>query len=364
MKETDTTDSPVCRRGNAMKKITVIAATFALLAACGGDSESAIDATETTAPETTAVVTTEAVVSTTPGAIPTVMTEDLIYHPSGEPFTAKSGLVDVIAPTAGGPWPTVVVFHGDPRTATKTWHRTDAGQIAEQGRVVFLPSWGHTDPSAVSDLGLQSVWEMTVQELSCAVLFAQAHTEEYGGDPAHITLYGLSAGGNAVLMAGLAGVDPLKSCTVSGDPVRPQALVPIDADWTMGGDWDTQIRENPEVFYALTPWRHLEGSQDIPIHVSVAENTGSYTRSVVPDPATSWLSYRHPDIDLAADLDARGFLADGEFSLKESSEYAVEILREAGYKVTLVVLPGASHGSWGTAGTAAVVDTVLHAEER
>ena len=347
-----------------MKKITVIAAAFALLATCGGDSESKIDETETTAPETTAVATMEAEVLTAPAAMPTATTEDLVYHPGGEPFTVKSGLVDVVAPTTDGLWPTVVVFHGDPRFASKTWHRSDATLVAEQGRVVFLPSWGHTDPSAVADMDLQSVWEMTVQELSCAVLFAQAHTEEYGGDPAHITLYGLSAGGNAVLMAGLAGVDPLESCTVSGGPVQPQALVPIDADWTLGGDWDTQIRENPELFYALTPWRHLEGSQDIPIHVSVAENPGSYTRSVEPDPATSWLSYRHTDIDLAADLDARGFLVDGEFSLKESSEYAVEILREAGYNVTLVVLPGASHEIWGTAGTAAVVDTVLHAEER
>ncbi|MEA2000923.1 MAG: hypothetical protein U9N84_03425 [Actinomycetota bacterium] len=345
-----------------MKKITVVAATLALLTACGGNSEPTNSEAEATAPATTAAASAEVVASTVPGPMPTEMTEDLIYHPGGEPFTAKSGLVDVIAPTGEGSWPTVVVFHGDPRFASKTWHRSDAGLIAEQGRVVFLPSWGHTISSAASDMGLQSVEEMVVQELSCAVLFAQAYTAEYGGDPDHITLYGLSAGGNAVLMAGLAAADPLESCSVSGGPVQPQALVPIDADWTMGGSWDMQIREDPELFYARTPWRYLDGSQDIPIHVMVAENPGSYTRSVEPDPATSWLSYRHGDIDLAGDLEARGYLADGEFSLKESSEYAVEILREAGYDVTLVVMPGASHESWGSAGTAAVVDTVLDAE--
>ncbi len=345
-----------------MKKITVVAAMLALPAACGGD-DSDLATAAGSAPATTGAVVAEPIPTTAPAAMPTSLTEDLIFHPGGEPFSAESGLVDVIAPTVEGPWPTVVVFHGDPRFATKTWHRSDAGQIAEQGRVVFLPSWGHTTSAAVADMGLQSVWEMTVQELSCAVLYAKAHTEEYGGDPEHITLYGLSAGGNAVLMAGLAGADPLESCSVSGGPVQPQALVPIDADWTLGGSWDTQIQQNPEVFYALTPWRHLDGSQDIPIHVTVAENPGSYTRSVEPDPTTSWLSYRHNDIDLPADLDARGFLADGEFSLKESSEYAVEILHEAGYQAKLVVMPGATHEIWGTAGTATVVDTVLHAEE-
>jgi hypothetical protein len=344
-----------------MKKITVVAALLALPAACGGDPDLATAAGS--APATTGAVVVEPIPTTAPAAMPTSLTEDLIFHPGGEPFSAESGLVDVIAPTVEGPWPTVVVFHGDPRFATKTWHRSDAGQIAEQGRVVFLPSWGHTTSAAAADMGLQSVWEMTVQELSCAVLYAQAHTEEYGGDPEHITLYGLSAGGNAVLMAGLAGADPLESCSVSGGPVQPQALVPIDADWTLGGSWDTQIQQNPEVFYALTPWRHLDGSQDIPIHVTVAENPGSYTRSVEPDPTASWLSYRHSDIDLPADLDARGFLADGEFSLKESSEYAVEILHEEGYQAKLVVMPGATHEIWGTAGTATVVDTVLHAEE-
>lgn len=350
-----------------MKKITVVTAAFALLTACGGDSEPVSTEAANTAPTTSAVATTatgtaEPIVPTAPGAMPTELTEDLRYHPAGEPFTDRSGAVDVIAPTEGGPWPTVVVFHGDPLVATKTWHRSDAQFIAEQGRIVFLAAWGHLDSAAVQDMGAQAAWELNVREAECAVAFARSHTAEFGGDPDHITLYGFSAGASPVLMAGLSEVEPLDTCLSPGPAGAVQALVAIDADWVMGGSWDTSLRANPEAFYSITPWRLLDGSQGIPIHVMVAEIPGSYTRPVGLDPATSWLSYRHIDIHLVADLDKRGFLADGEFSLKESSEYAVEILQEAGYDATLVIMTGASHDSWGDEGKAIVVDTVVHAE--
>lgn len=346
----------------AMMQSTVIAVIFALLAACGGDAEPARDVTATTAPPTTATRTAETVVSTAPGAMATRLTEDLVYHPGGHPFSTESGVIDVISPTTGGPWPTVVVFHGDPRTAGKSWHRPDAKMIAEQGRVVFLPAWGHIDSAAVQDMDFEDSWDLMVRELKCAVAFAHTRTAEFGGDPDHITVYGLSAGGNAVLMAGLADVEPLDTCTTPGPAIAVQALVPIDADWVLGGDWDSELSANPEAFYSITPWRFIDGSRDIPISVMVTEITGPYTRRVEPDPATSWLSYRHSDIDLVADLDERGYLADGDFSLKESGEYAFEILGEAGHEASLIVMPGAQHASWGAEGMAVVVETVLNAE--
>ena len=150
---------------------------------------------------------------------------------------------------------------------------------------------------------MASHWDLLVQEISCAVSFAAAHTAEYGGDPDHITLYGLSAGGNAVLMGGLAGVEPLDTCAAPGPVVTPDALVPIDADWVLGGGWDTQLSDDPEAFYSITPWRYLDGSQNLQIYVMVTEDH-TLVRNVDPDAATSWLSYRHPDIDLQADLKA------------------------------------------------------------
>lgn len=331
-----------------MKKITFVGAAFALLAACGGESEPTVAETATTGAPATAAATAEAVVSTAPGAMPTELTEDLVYHAGGEPFSATAGAVDVIAPTTGGPWPTVIVFHGDPRTAGKGWHRPDAKMIAEQGRVVFLPAWGHVDSAATQDMDVGVSWDLMVRELKCAVAFAHRRTAEFGGNPDHITLYGLSAGGNAALMAGLADAEPLDTCATPGPATAVQALVPIDAD--------------PESFYIKTPWRYLDGAQDIPIHITVVEDPTGYFLSVEPDPATSWLSQRHTDIDLVADLEQRGYLADGKLYLKESSEYAYEILTELGYDTTYVVMTGSHHDSWSDEGRAIVIETVLNAE--
>ena len=359
-----------------MRKATPIAIVMLLLAGCGTEGSNgtesaaqpgaaAVMTTTTAPPLATTTVAATGLSAATPGALETELTTDLRYHGGTEPFQTSSGVIDVIAPTSEGPWPMVVVFHGDPRTAGKNWHRPDAQLIAEQGRVVFLPAWGHGDSAAIAELGTRAWWDLLSAELTCAVTFARSNAEQFGGDSDHITLYGLSAGGNAVLMAGLSGVDPLDTCTADGPAVVPRALVPIDADWVLGGGWDTDIREDPETFYALTPWRFLDGSQDVQIHVTVTENTGpEFVRSVQPDPATSWLSYRHTDIDLVADLEKLGFLADGDFGLKESSEYAYQVLVEAGYDPSLVVLPGASHANWGTEGTAVVVDTVLDAAQR
>jgi hypothetical protein len=359
-----------------MRKLLILLVVSLAVGACGGAGAGGSlgeAGGETTAVDTTVsptemtTTTTDVTTFTSPGgpttepkgSLETSLVTDVVYHVADERFSADSGLTDVIAPTEGGPWPTVVVFHGDPRSASKLWHRPDATEIAGQGRVVFLPAWGHTtlanDPASLAD-----TWEVLVREVSCAVAFAAANTEEYGGDPDHITLYGLSAGGNAVLMAGLAGAEPLDTCNTPGPPVIPEALLPIDADWVLGGGWDSQLSENPEAFYSFTPWRYLDGSQKLRIYVMVTEDQ-SLVRSVAPDPSTSWLSYRHSDIDLPAELGAMGFLDDGGFGLVESGEYAYEVLIDAGYDATLVSMPGARHAAWGEEGLRVVVEAVLEA---
>lgn len=350
-----------------MRKLLMLVVVSLAVGACGGDASSR-DETEAVDTAGHPTTTTSEVTTTASGGMGTTeqadlldtrLVTDLVYHESDDRFSAASGLTDVIAPTEGGPWPTVVVFHGDPRSASKTWHRSDATEIAGHGRVVFLPAWGHTRLSNDA-ASLDSHWDVIVPEVSCAVAFAAAHTEEYGGDPDHITLYGLSAGGNAALMAGLAEAEPLETCLAPGPPVTPEALVPIDADWVLGGDWDSQLSANPEAFYSLTPWRYLDGSQDLHIYVMSTEDQ-TLVRSVDPDPATSWLSYRHSDIDLAAELEAMGFLDDGTFGLVESADYAYQKLIDAGYHATRVVMPGARHESWGEEGFRVVVETVLRA---
>jgi len=95
----------------------------------------------------------------------------------------------------------------------------------------------------------------------------------------------------------------------------------------------------------------------------VAENLSRLSRSVEPNPAESWLSYRHPDIDLVAELEAIGYLEDGSFGLRESNDYLYEVLLRSGYDVLFAVLPGASHGSHGAEGAVVLTEIILNAEK-
>ena len=337
-----------------------------LVAGCGSDGGSDAPATESTTTVATTSLPTTTVVSdleaTDASALATMVVEGLRYHATGAPFADKAGLVDVVAPREGdGPWPTVVVFHGNPKRTSKTWHRFDAQLLAEQGRVVFVANWGHGITSASDTTSEQDLWRLANQQVACAVVYAHANTAEFGGDPSHITLYGYSAGGNQVLMAGFGDFDPLGNCSADGPAVAVQALVTVDADWVLGGGWG-QEAANPESFYLKTPWRYLDGSQDLPIHIAVVEDPTGYYLSVEPDPSTSWVSERHTDIDLVTDLEQRGYLSDGKLYLNESNEYAYEILTELGYNANWVVMTGSHHDSWSDEGRAIVIETVLNAE--
>lgn len=322
----------------------LVAFGFAIVsAACGSDDAE---------PAETFVEPTELLI--------TELTTDLAYHPTEEPFSKDSGLVDVIAPTDGGPWPTVVVFHGNPRMASKGWHRSDATMIAERGRVVFVPAWGDT-PSPQDSNEYTEFAGLAASEAQCALAFAASNTAEFGGDPERIAVYAYSAGANPSMVAALAEADPLDTCLADGPVPEVQAIVVVDADWMIGGHGDQHFLEDPDAFYAKSPWRLLDGSQDIPIVIMVSEIVGAYDRPIGAEPEQGWLSYRHADIDLLATLAEGGYLDDGAFSLRESGEYAHEVLVDAGYDATLVVILGAEHESWGESGTAVVVDTVLEA---
>ncbi len=355
---------------------------FVLMAAACGDDDRGEESVTT--PSATTTVSAAPAPTTTVGAAPAATTTtsamvgnaaagtldvelitDLAYHQGDERFRASSGLIDVVAPTTGGPWPVVVVFHGNPSAVSKEYHRGQAHLLAKRGRVVFLPAWGHTDSVWESEAGLRAMLDLHVREVTCAVVFTRARAAEFGGDPDHIILHGLSAGGNAVLTAGLARAEPLDACVEAGPAVVPQALVPVDADVMLGGGFDQQLSEDPEAFYSATPWRYLDGSHDFPIHVTVTAEPGApYVRSVGSDPATSWLSYRHVDIDLVAELTELGFLDDGGFGLRESDEYLHQVLLDAGYDARLVILPGASHERYGDEGWAVLLDTILEAEQK
>jgi predicted esterase len=291
------------------------------------------------------------------------VTSDLVYHQGDDRFNNAEGLVDVVAPTTRGPWPVVVAVHI--HNMGRLSMLPMARDIADRGRVVFVPGWGLPDPRWLEENSLEAEFDLWVREVGCAVVFAKSHAAEYGGDPDHITLFGHFAGANAALMAGLAEPEPLEACVETGPSVVPQAVVSWDGPLlAMPPGDDGQLAEEPEAFYAITPWRHLDGSHDFPVYIATAENSERQyeRRSFGSDPAASFIADRHTDIDLVAELDEMGLLDDGRLSLRDSNEWAYQTFLDAGYDTELVLLPDSTPGSVSAEGRGLVIDTVVHAE--
>jgi acetyl esterase/lipase len=350
-------------------------ATFGLLASliasCGSSDDTAGNASvatnvATTTQQSTTVTTTPPPTTVSTEAAATVeTTRDLPYHQGDDRFNNAEGLLDVVAPVGNGPWPVVVAFHGDPRFVGRSWMIPIATSIADSGRVVFVPEWGHPDLKWQADNSLTARFDILVEEVTCAVVFAKANAAEFGGDPEHITLYGYSAGANAALMAGLADAEPLAACAEPGPTVVPQAIVSGDGDLLLGApDWDTYLKDELESFYAFAPWRYLDEADEFPIYVAATEDTPRpyYDREFGSDPTTSFLADRHTDIDLISELTAMGLLEDGGFSIRDGNQWAYETLLAAGYDTEWVLLPDSTHESLTPDATALLIDTIVHAE--
>ena len=173
------------RERNAKLALSVLCASVLAVAGCatGTEREDNRDSVAASVPETTTTVVsstaTQSASSSEASAVVKV-TSGLVYHRGDDRFKNAEATMDVVAPTTtGGPWPVVVAFHGDPRSAGKSWMLPMATDIADQGRVVFVPDWGHTTAQWQSEASMEDQWDSLVRELRCAVVFAKSNSADY-----------------------------------------------------------------------------------------------------------------------------------------------------------------------------------------
>jgi pimeloyl-ACP methyl ester carboxylesterase len=300
----------------------------------------------------------EALPDITDGSLEVERSANLAYIDEDDRFANGRVNVDVFAPTTGDDWPVVVMFHGN--GGSKSDLRDEAERIAERGRVVFVPQWQREGPGmqpadAADAEGTQRVLDLYASEVACAVAYARAEAPAYGGDADHLTTFGWSAGGNAAVMAALADPDPVDSCTAAAAG-GVQAVVILDGALLLASDyWDGFMEADPETIYHFTPWRHLEGNEDIPIHILVTEMPGLGVDLEA-------VATRHPDIDLRGEMMDAGFGDDEYVWLYEIGEWAFQTFQAAGYETTFGMLMDSTHGGWSRDGKQLIVDTVVGAE--
>jgi acetyl esterase/lipase len=161
------------------------------------------------------------------------------------PYTSQQ-MLDVYAPTDGTDWPVVVYFHGGNPDYDPNFRKNvepEARAIAEQGVVVYVPTWNGNVPAGGSE------------DTVCAIAFAHATAAEHGGDPARLTPAGYSAGGYDAVIHAFIGDDPplpVTDCVVDPTIPAPNAVIggasPLFvADWAREG-----LLPSPE-WTALTP---------------------------------------------------------------------------------------------------------------
>jgi hypothetical protein len=205
------------RREVDMRWVCIVVAASLFALSCGGEDTDS-DSTTTAAPVT--LSTTSSTTSATAaiaGPVAVEVTEDL--------DVTSSRTMDVYEPTEGGPWPVVVMWHGQPASLdAPNSERRDmaplAAVVAEQGAVVFNVSYGATTPAEF------------VNDTGCSLQLAVESAADFGGDPERVVVVGNSFGGAPALTWAWDSPlrdEPFNDCVADADSVQvlPDAVVAV-----------------------------------------------------------------------------------------------------------------------------------------
>lgn len=128
---------------------------------------------------------------------------------------------DVLAPLSGSDLPTVVMLHGGgTRFEGRRYMQDLAAEVARRGAVVFLLSYRSAATGNYDSAGFN--------DARCAVRFARAETEAYGGDPDRVAVIGHSQGGWLGLSIALEPETDAEACLADGSG-QPDAVIGLGA---------------------------------------------------------------------------------------------------------------------------------------
>jgi hypothetical protein len=292
-------------------------------AACGGgDSD--------TATTSAAAVTTTAI----PGI---VKTTDLVYMT----IDGSELLMDVYTPAGDGPWPVVVAFHGLSNAGKGDFDNVVvAEKAADQGMVVFAPTWIAGDPFPITI----DVFEVFKDSANCAVAFAQENAINHGGDPANTVVYGFSAG--AALLATVQPTEgQIAGCESGASPTPISGAVLGDGEYLIYTEgWDSAFEADLEAMQgavaSMTDASHWPPDLDTRFILWVAKPGTSPRTFGDPSDNSGWLGRRDSDGSIRVDLDRLDQLEDRTITFVDAGQLLELRLNEAGITVTLDQLDG------------------------
>jgi len=192
--------------------------------------------------------------------------------------------MDVLAPTARGNRPIVLLIAGGPTPLADQGYVMDAGfPVAAHDAVVIHAVWRQ-------DREQGGGWPTSFQDIACAVGVARAIGPEYGGDPDHLVLVGHSLGGwaGAVVALSPTEITPAPgTCNPTTGSLRPDAVVTIagavdladpgpGAQEFLRGFFDGSRAQRPQRWAKSDPFVLAADSKNR-IPVAVVHGTGDTT---------------------------------------------------------------------------------------
>lgn len=189
------------------------------------------------------------------------------------PF-ADGFLMDIHVPDGDGTmYPTVVTLHGG--TGRKSAMDPLASALAERGFLVFNAAWLAPDrpfdaPAALKSFGTAA----------CAVRFAWANADAYGGDAGPLTVVGLSAGGLAGALVSLAGSSEFDAPCEAG-VVTPEIGLFVglegayDAAVAESGGLAAAARQEPGLPERLDPRTYVSPDTDLRVVLFLGDEFAS-----------------------------------------------------------------------------------------
>ena len=296
------------------RAILFLAVAALVAAACGGGATTTTEgpdesatSTTTTQPDTTTSAPTSTTTTSSDAAF-TKMKDFTYLMVDGEAFEG-----DIYVPEGEGPWPVVVMFHGNPDTKDGRYTTVVAEAAAAAGMYVFVPNWLTGVTRFTPEL-----FDFFSAAANCAVAYAQPDPDV----SLPVVVYGFSAGVGPASGAALGDGEYFLQSTIfdgafAADLEAMQARVATIVDPSL---WPADMETRFFLWFA---------------------DGGTAPRGFGdPWDETGWLAQRDPDGSIRDDLDRLGQLDDGVISFIDEAQFMALRLEEAGIEVTLDNYPG------------------------
>jgi hypothetical protein len=345
-----------------MRALGVVAVLVLLAVACGDDSGGGEAGGTTTSSATSAAPTTSL-----PTPLEVEVTEDVRYHDDIDGY--REPLLDVYAPTEGGPWPVVVIFHeGGGLIEDKEQWDLLAPLVAEQGAVVVTPTYGleQADDLLNVDLGPQYL-EIIGAERACAMAFVTEMAEDFGGSPDDVIAFGASGGATVAGETVWDENEADEGCVSQAEPAVPHTLALDEGDLMLSVTFDPLLASGEVDFDEATVWDDLARSEETDVHLLLGSEVNPIPRISVGDPFDDeecgreiepgtgldlpgdgecvWWELRDPDGAFREDAQRLGLFDDGWFHVSEQTLLLADRLEAIGQDPTITTIEGLSHGT-------------------